>query len=92
MIDPAYLLVGRIARVHGKKGKVMVISMTDFPHRFEPGNRLLAGIDESELIEVEIIDSTIHKGNYLLTRDEPATGGNEEHDKIDTATMGGWSR
>ncbi len=91
MIDPGYLLVGRIARVHGKKGKVMVISLTDFPHRFDVGNRLLAGPDETRLHDVEIIDSTIHKGNYLLTLAEPAATEDGEPGTIDPYTLDGLS-
>lgn len=91
MIDPGYLLVGRILRVHGKKGKVMVVSMTDFPDRFDVGNRLLAGPDENDLREVEIVDSTIHKGNYLLTLAEPAGEGGGETGTIDPYTLDGCS-
>jgi 16S rRNA processing protein RimM len=91
MIDPGYLLVGRITRVHGKKGKVMVISMTDFPHRFDAGNRLLAGPDETRLREVEIVESAIHKGNYLLTLADPAAAGNEAPVLLDPYTLDGFS-
>jgi 16S rRNA processing protein RimM len=81
--------VGKVLRPHGRKGKVLVASMTDFPQRFDPGSRLLIGHDESRLSQVEVIESTLHKGNYLLALAEPIEGGNGEQRPVDPFTLKG---
>ncbi len=79
MMPPEILLVGKILRCHGVKGKVLVHSMTDFPERFEPGSRLLLGSDESDLIPVVVAASSIHKGQFLVTF-SGTTDGNDVDD------------
>ena len=89
MTQPGCLLVGKVLRSYGTKGKVLVGSMTDFPQRFEPGSRLLAGRDESRLSRVEVIESTVHKGNYLLTLAGTIEGEDGEWKPVDPVTLEG---
>ena len=62
-IPEGYLAVGHIVGVHGLRGELKVESHTDFPERFDVGNRLALG-DSLKMVEIEV--SRIHKGNFLL--------------------------
>jgi 16S rRNA processing protein RimM len=41
--DPVRLEVGRVGRVHGLRGEVHVVAVTNRPERFAPGSRLFVG-------------------------------------------------
>jgi 16S rRNA processing protein RimM len=58
--------VGRITGAHGIRGEVKVQSLTDYPQRFDQGGRLLLVSPEGEIGEVEILQSRLHKGRFLL--------------------------
>lgn len=60
---PPRLLVGQVGKPHGIMGEVYVVSISDDPHRFDPGARLTRG-DESA-VEIE---SMRHHGSGLLVK------------------------
>ncbi len=92
MMSPEILLVGKILRCHGVKGKVLVRSMTDFPERFEPGSRLLLGHDESDLVPVVVVASSIHKGQFLVTLSGTTDGSDvDDRELMDPRTLEGKS-
>ena len=65
--------------------------MTVFPHRFDICNRHLVGPDETRLQDVEIVESAIHKGNYLLTLADPVAIEDGDPGVIDPYTLDGFS-
>ena len=58
------VLVGRVRRPHGVRGAVIVESLTDVPHRWAPGSRLLDAADTRRELEVE--RSQEHSGALLV--------------------------
>lgn len=44
--------VGRVGRAHGVRGDVVVRPMTDYPHRFAPGNRVEAATDPPQTLVI----------------------------------------
>ncbi len=61
--EPQYLAVGRVAAAHGVRGEVEVEVHTDFPQRFAPGARFLAG-ERKEALVVENVRP--HKKRLLI--------------------------
>ena len=60
------VVVGRIARAHGNRGRVIVNPETDFlEDRFRPGARLLARIG-GETRELEIADVRFQRGRPVM--------------------------
>ena len=60
------VVVGRIARAHGNRGRVVVNPETDFPEdRFRPGARLLALIG-GEIRELQVVDIRFHHGRPVM--------------------------
>jgi 16S rRNA processing protein RimM len=58
------LLVGRVARAHGNKGRIIVNLETDFPEeRFKVGARLIVGGEKETR---EILEVRFHQGRPVL--------------------------
>lgn len=58
--------VGKIVGTHGLKGELKIRSNSDFSEeRFKKGNFLIVKYQGDDL-ELEIISSRVHKGNYLV--------------------------
>ncbi len=66
-------------------------SMSDQPGRFDPGNRLWAGSDESRLRCVRIVESAIHKGRYLLYLTGQGSTGDDGEEELDPRELKGKS-
>lgn len=58
--------MGEIGKPHGIDGEVYMVAISDDPHRFDPGSRLVH--DDGTLLEVE--GSHTHRGNRLLVKFE----------------------
>ena len=58
--------VGRITGVHGIKGEVAVLSLTDFPERLEEGEEVLVEPPGGEAAARRILSSRGHKNRLLL--------------------------
>jgi len=56
------LLAGQIGKPHGTAGDVYVIRISDDPHRFDPGARLLHE-DGRELV---VVSSRVHRDRFLV--------------------------
>lgn len=63
-IPIGFLAVGMIIGPHGLRGELKVESHSDYPARFDVGNRLWIG---EALESMEIITSRPHQGQLLLT-------------------------
>jgi 16S rRNA processing protein RimM len=62
---PRYLAVGSIVGVHGIRGEVKVLPLTDYPERFEPGRTVYVGV-EPNLTSTEIVSARPHQGMWLV--------------------------
>ena len=63
----AMIVVGRIARAHGNRGRVIANVETDLPDlRFRPGN-VLHVVDDGRLRRLEITATRFHAGRPVLT-------------------------
>src|SRR5262245_35345737 len=86
------LLIGRVARAHGNRGKVIVNLETDFPEeRFTPGRVLLVGTG-GELQPRRIRDVRFHQGRPILALDGVDTMNDAEalagaELRVDAATL-----
>lgn len=63
-IPVGYLAVGMIIGPHGLRGEMKVEIYSDYPARFDAGNRLWVG---EALEQMEILSSRPHKGQMLVT-------------------------
>ena len=67
------VLVGRIARAHGRRGQVIVNPETDFPAtRFRSGNALYTSV-EGETVELRITEARFQGGRPVLGFDRVAS-------------------
>jgi 16S rRNA processing protein RimM len=64
VVPEGYLAVGQVIGVHGLRGEIKLDLYTDFPDRFAPGERLLMGVD---LTEMELASVRPHQ-KFLLIR------------------------
>ncbi|MEQ8199989.1 MAG: ribosome maturation factor RimM [Syntrophomonadaceae bacterium] len=65
-MDPRELIkVGKIVGTHGYKGSVKVQLLTDFPERFQPGQRYLV-LREKEALELTLDHCSSHGGPMLM--------------------------
>ena len=65
--QPSFLVVGRIGRAHGIHGEVGIDVMTDFPERFNPGERLYLGQERDEAPEpATVITRRPHRQRLLV--------------------------
>lgn len=62
-VPVGYMAVGMIIGPHGLRGEVKVEVHSDYPARFDPGNRLWVG---QTLEAMEILSSRPHKGQMLV--------------------------
>ncbi|OIQ59861.1 ribosome maturation factor RimM [Moorella thermoacetica] len=63
--------VGKIIGIHGVRGDVKVLPLTDFPERFRPGTRLILEQEsakgrEKRTFPVTVISARPSKGNLIL--------------------------
>jgi 16S rRNA processing protein RimM len=72
---PEWLVVGKVLAAFGTKGELRVMSQTDFPQRFEPGERLFV---EREPEPFTIESCRWHKGQPLLK-----LGGVDDRDRAE---------
>jgi 16S rRNA processing protein RimM len=56
------LIAGEIGKPHGISGEVYVVRISDDPHRFDPGSRLI----HADGRELEIQSSRIHRDRLLV--------------------------
>lgn len=71
MRDPEYLVVGHLAKAHGRRGDVLVRVLTDDPEQvFEAGRRVVLGDDRGELgsspMEDRVEASRPYRKGWLL--------------------------
>ena len=60
------VVVGRVARAHGNRGRVIVNPETDFlEERFRPGGRLLTLVG-GEIRELEVVDVRFQRGRPVM--------------------------
>jgi 16S rRNA processing protein RimM len=64
VVPDGCLAVAQIIGVHGLRGEIKLDLYTDFPERFAPGERLMMGVD---LTEVELVSVRPHQ-KFLLIR------------------------
>ncbi len=65
-MDPGELIkVGKIVGTHGYKGSVKVQLLTDFPDRFQPGQKYL-GLRGKETLELTLDHCSPHGGTMLM--------------------------
>lgn len=57
------ITVGKIVAAHGIKGQVKILSLSDNPHRFQPGQALTVAEQDTT---VTIEATRRHKGNLLI--------------------------
>ena len=65
MLKENEIAIGEIVAAHGIKGDVKLVVLTDFPERFNPGNRVRFKLNEN-ITEFEILRATSHKSNFTL--------------------------
>jgi 16S rRNA processing protein RimM len=58
--------VGEIGKPHGTDGEVYMVAISDDPHRFDPGSRLVHGNGTPLVVE----GSRTHRGTRLLVKFE----------------------
>jgi 16S rRNA processing protein RimM len=63
--QPRYLAIGSIVGVHGIRGELKVLALTDYPERFRPGQRVFVG-REPTLTATEIVAARPHHGAWLV--------------------------
>ena len=63
--QPRYLAIGSIVGVHGIRGELKVLALTDYPERFKPGQRVFVG-REPALVAMEIVAARPHHGAWLV--------------------------
>lgn len=67
--DPSWegmVVVGRIARAHGRRGEVAVNPFTDFPElRFRPGARLFASV-AGRVVEFRVAAARLQRGRPIV--------------------------
>ncbi len=63
--SPRYIAIGSIAGAHGIRGEVKVVSLTDFPERFKPGQRVYVGT-ETEATQTKIVAARPHQTMWLV--------------------------
>ena len=56
------LLAGQIGKPHGTAGDVYVVRISDDPHRFDPGARLL----HEDGRELTVVTSRVHRDRFLV--------------------------
>lgn len=56
------LIAGEIGKPHGISGEVYVVRISDDPHRFDPGSRLI----HEDGRELEIQSSRLHRDRLLV--------------------------
>ncbi len=64
--EPDFLLVGKLQRVHGLRGEIVMEVMTDFPERLQPGKFLYVG-NEHKQIKIQSV-RRMHE-NLLISFD-----------------------
>ena len=65
-MDPRELIkVGKIVGTHGYKGSVKVQLLTDFPDRFQPGQKYLV-LRAKEALELTLTSARPHGGMMLM--------------------------
>jgi 16S rRNA processing protein RimM len=60
-----YIAIGSIVGVHGIRGEVKVMPLTDFPERFKPGQRVYVG-NETDATETKIVAARPHQSMWLV--------------------------
>lgn len=78
--------IGRIAGVHGIRGELSVIPLTDFPERLDPGREVLLETPAGEVRPRRIRACRAHKGRLLILFE-----GVEDRTAAETL-RGGWLR
>ena len=66
--SPSYLAIGHIVGVHGIRGELRVMSMTDYPARYAAGAQVMLGTPELARPAV-IAGARPHRGMYLVLLD-----------------------
>jgi 16S rRNA processing protein RimM len=66
--SPSYLAIGHIVGVHGIRGELKVMSMTDYPARYTAGSRVMVGTPGLARPAV-IAAARPHRGMYLVLLD-----------------------
>lgn len=65
-MNPRELIkVGKIVGTHGYKGSVKVQPLTDFPERFQPGNKFIV-VRGEHIKELVLVSCSSHKGPLLM--------------------------
>jgi 16S rRNA processing protein RimM len=64
--EPRFLVIGRVAGVHGLYGELKVEILTDDPHRFGLLERVLIGLEDEEPVPWPLEGYRLHKGHALL--------------------------
>lgn len=65
MLKENEIAIGEIVAAHGIKGDVKLVVLTEFPERFNPGNRVRFKLNEN-ITEFEILRATSNKSNFTL--------------------------
>ncbi len=61
------VVVGRIARVHGLRGGVVIDPQTDFPEsRFSPGSIVYRSAGHGEIQRLRVRESRMHRGRPIV--------------------------
>jgi 16S rRNA processing protein RimM len=61
-----FLVIGRVAGVHGLRGELKVDILTDDPHRFGLLERVFVGLEDQEPTPWRLEGYRLHKGRVLL--------------------------
>lgn len=61
-----FITIGHITRVHGVKGEVRVLPLTDFPERFSILKKVYVLLPEGERRRVEVVSTRPHKSFFIL--------------------------
>jgi 16S rRNA processing protein RimM len=64
--EPRFLVIGRVAGVHGLRGELKVDILTDDPDRFGLLERVFVGLEDEEPVSWPLEGYRLHKGRALL--------------------------